>query len=297
MKRHAYLIIAYDNPYQLEQLLSLLEDERNDVFLQSDAKGSLQLDQLALRHPRLVILPSMRICWAAFSMIQAELNLLRRAVDGRYHYYHLLSGSDLPLVSQDVIHAHLEHSNEEYIDFAPEYREFAHFKAASYHFLLETANYRKNRLFHAIRHGLVRLQMLVGLDRSRKSGESFHHGSTWFSITHPLAQLVLEQEPWIARTFRYGLSCDEVFLQTLVMKSPFQARLHDPRRGMTGNLRLIDWRRRDGNSPYTFRMTDWEELVQAGGKAFFARKFSRAVDSAVIDALVARVSSQRDGRA
>lgn len=277
----------------MEQLLSLLADERNDVYLQSDAKGSLQLDQLALRHPRLIILPPMRICWAAFSMIQAELNLLRRAVNGRYHYYHLLSGSDLPLVGQDVIHARLEHSDEEYVDFAPEYNEFARFKAAYYHFLLETANYRKNRLFHVIRHGLVRLQMLVGLDRSRKSGEVFYHGSTWFSITHPLAQYVLEQEPWIARTFRYCLSCDEVFLQTLVMKSPFQARLHAPRDGMTGNLRHIDWRRRDGNSPYTFRMTDWEELVRAGGTACFARKFSRAVDSSIIDALVARVTDAK----
>jgi hypothetical protein len=107
-----------------------------------------------------------------------------------------------------------------------------------------------------------------------------------------LAQFVLEHEPWITKTFRHGLSCDEVFLQTLVMKSPFQARLHDPRGGMTGNLRYIDWRRRDGNSPYTFRMTDWEELLRAGGEACFARKFSRAVDSSVVDALVARVSSQ-----
>jgi hypothetical protein len=74
---------------------------------------------------------------------------------------------------------------------------------------------------------------------SRKTRESFYHGSTWFSTTHPLAQFVLEQEPWTARTFRYGLSCDEVFLQTPVTKSPSQARLHDPRGGVTGILRYI----------------------------------------------------------
>ncbi len=292
MKRHAYLVLAHDNQFQLEQLLSLLEDDRNDIYLQADAKGSLQLDPLAARHPRLVILPPMRICWAAFSMIRAELALLRRAVDGHYHYYHLLTGSDLPLVSQDVIHAHLEHSDEEYINFAPEYKDFAHFKAAYYHLLLETANYKKIRLLHAIRHGLVRLQMLVGMDRSRKSKESFYHGSTYFSITHPFARYVLAQEPWIARTFHHGLSCDEVFMQTLVMKSPFRDHLHDPRQGMTGNLRYINWRRREGNSPYTFRMADWEELMQAGSKAFFARKFNRAVDSGIVDALVARLSTR-----
>ena len=292
MKRHAYLVTAYDNQYQLEQLLSLLDDDRNDVYLQSDANGSLQLDQLAMRHPRVIFLPPMRVCWAAFSMIRAELGLLRRAVPGQYHYYHLLSGADLPLVSQDVIHAYLEHSTEENIDIDPEYKDFAHFKAGYYHFFMDFPSYRKNRWLHALRHGLVKLQMLVGMDRSRKSKESFYHGSTWFSITHSFAQYILEQEPWILQTFRFGLSCDEVFLQTLVMKSPFREHLHDPRQGMTGNLRYIDWRRRDGNSPYTFRMADWDELVQVGDKAFFARKFSRAVDSDIVDALVAKLSSQ-----
>jgi hypothetical protein len=32
-------------------LLSLLDDERNDLCFQSDSKGSLNLEQLPLRHP------------------------------------------------------------------------------------------------------------------------------------------------------------------------------------------------------------------------------------------------------
>src|SRR5450755_2052514 len=38
-KKHAYLITAYTNRPQLEQLLSLLDDERNDVYLQVDSNG------------------------------------------------------------------------------------------------------------------------------------------------------------------------------------------------------------------------------------------------------------------
>jgi hypothetical protein len=230
----------------------------------------------------------MPIYWAGYSMLQAELNLLRSAVAGRYHYYHLLSGVDLPLASQDAIHAFLEHSEAEYIDFAPEYKDFAHYKAAYRHVLVETTWYRKHRWVRGIRHAVAKLQQLAGLDRSRQAGEDFHHGSAFFSITHPFAEFALTQAPWIERTFRHGLACEEVVFQTLVMKSPFKDRLGDPALGMTGNLRYIDWRRREGNSPRTFRMSDWDELLAAGSKAFFARKFNRALDPELVDALVAR---------
>ena len=36
--RHAYLIIAHDKPRQLEILLSLLDDPRNDVYLHLDSR-------------------------------------------------------------------------------------------------------------------------------------------------------------------------------------------------------------------------------------------------------------------
>jgi hypothetical protein len=46
LKKHAYLITAYNNQYQLEQLLSLLNHERNDIYLQIDSMGSLCIDTL-----------------------------------------------------------------------------------------------------------------------------------------------------------------------------------------------------------------------------------------------------------
>ena len=34
-------------------------------------------------------------------MVEAELSLLRAAVPGKYDYYHLLSGVDVPIKSRD----------------------------------------------------------------------------------------------------------------------------------------------------------------------------------------------------
>jgi hypothetical protein len=288
---HAYLITAYTNRPQLEQLLSLLDDERNDVYLQVDSNGSLAVDGLSLRQSRLIILPPFPMHWGGYSVIQAELNMLRAASGNRYHYYHLLTGGDLPLVTQDTVHARLKDSEVQYVDFAPEHRAMAHWKAAYYHLLVETKLYTKNRPFRIAGHGIVKAQALLGIDRSRKNKETYYHGSTYFSITHRLVEQILAQEPWIRSTFRYTLACDEVYLQTLVMKSSFRSEVASRDSGKAANLRYIDWTRREKNSPHTFRMADYEDLVEASRYHLFARKFSTAVDASIVDAIVGRIRS------
>jgi hypothetical protein len=289
-KNHAYLITAYTNRPQLEQLLSLLDDERNDVYLQVDSKGSIAVDGLSLRQSRLIILPPFPMYWGGFSVIQAELNMLRAASAHSYHYYHLLTGGDLPLVSQDTVHARLEDSEAQYVDFAERQKASAHWKAAYYHLFVETKLYARSRPFRIVAgHGLVKAQALLGIDRSRKTKETYYHGSSYFSITHHLVEHVLAQEPWIRRTFHYTLACDEVYLQTLIMKSSFRAQVACRDSGQAANLRYIDWTRRDRNSPYTFRMADYEELVEASRHHLFARKFSTTVDAAIVNTIVRRI--------
>jgi hypothetical protein len=289
LKKHAYLITAYDNQYQLEQLLSLLNDERNDIYLQVDSKGSLRVDNLILNKSSLFILPPVPINWAAFSFIQAELNLLKAATERRYHYYHFLSGSDLPLVNQDIIHNFLENSDLEYVDFAPGGLLRGHWKAAYYHFFVDTKFYREYLFVRILSHLLIKLQILFGIDRSKTFHETFYSGSTWFTITHSFAEYILAHQAWIEKTFLYGLACDEVFIQTLLMKSPFKSKMNNGLDGTTQNLRYIDWKRRDKNSPYTFQMSDYEELKEASKHSLFARKFNRTTDQGLVDSIVDRI--------
>ena len=42
MAKHAYLIIAHKNVEQLNYLISLLDDERNDIYIHLDKKSSIQ---------------------------------------------------------------------------------------------------------------------------------------------------------------------------------------------------------------------------------------------------------------
>jgi hypothetical protein len=233
----------------------------------------------------------MPVYWGGFSLIQAELNVLRAAFNNGYHYYHLLSGSDLPLVSQECLHARLEESDREYVDIDPGCESFAHWKVAYYHLLVETRFYRRLWAYRQLGHALVKLQALAGIDRTRKTGLQFLHGSAFFSITHAFAEYVLDREEWVRRNFHHTLIGEEVFMQTLLMSSPFQSRLAGRGALKTGNLRYIDWARKTGNSPYTFRMSDLEELKSASRQYLFARKFSRALDPDIVETIVDRLTT------
>lgn len=45
--KHAYLIIAHSNLKQLQQLLLLLDDPRNDIYIHIDKKSKLNLNEIA----------------------------------------------------------------------------------------------------------------------------------------------------------------------------------------------------------------------------------------------------------
>ena len=115
--RHAYLIIAHNNFTQLQILLDLLDDERNDIYLHIDEK-SKDVPAFTTKRSGLILVPRMNVMWGGHSQIQCELLLMETAGKGHYDYYHLLSGIDLPLKTQNQIHAFFrEHGDKEYIDF------------------------------------------------------------------------------------------------------------------------------------------------------------------------------------
>jgi hypothetical protein len=62
--------------------------------------------------------------------------------------------------------------------------------------------------------------------------------------------------------------------------------LNNGQDGTTQNLRYIDWKRRNKNSPYTFTMSDYDELKDASKHSLFSRKFDRNADQELVDSIV-----------
>lgn len=107
--KHAFLIIAHNEYPILEVLLSMLDDERNDIYLHIDKRAVALYQKIKGFKTRkagfYLIEKSIKVYWGDISLVKAEYLLFETALkNGTYVYYHLLSGTDLPIKSQDYIH-------------------------------------------------------------------------------------------------------------------------------------------------------------------------------------------------
>ncbi|MHA8067278.1 beta-1,6-N-acetylglucosaminyltransferase [Aquirufa sp. ROCK2-A2] len=283
-KKHAYLLMAHMNPWQLSILLELIDDERNDIFLFIDGKSNLSVEQLTYipKKSKFIISNQEKkhLFWGGLSEIQAELILFECALkEDNYHYLHLLSGLDLPIKTQDEIHDFFKHTDLEYVGYNQENLFYADWKSKYYHFFVEGYNYRGNRIYKMLRLGLMLTQKWLGFERKREF-QTYYHGAQWVSITSKFASYILSKKQSIENSYKYTLCCTEVFIQTELKYSSFKGNEIEIEFPDSQNMRLIDWSRRDGSSPYTWRLTDWEYMKNS--PFLFARKIDEKVDKDLI---------------
>jgi len=286
MKKHAYLIMAHTQPELLKKLLVRLDDVRNDIYLHIDSKAKdypLQEIAAVLKKSKCIFTERTDVKWGSYSQINCEMVLLKEAVKTEHSYYHLLSGMDLPIKSQDEIHDFFEkHDGLEFVDEdLPQISESALSRVKYTHKFYGKAGSAKDILGALSAKG----QKLLGVDKTKKYGDIiFQKGRNWFSITHGLAKLVVEKEGWIKEVFGQSVCGDELFLQTVARNSEFAEKICNPNTMRSvPDTRHIDWERGSNNNPYVFREADYEELMKS--KALFARKFDLNIDQKIVEKL------------
>ena len=282
--RHAYLIIAHDQPQMLRALLSKLDVEWNDVFLHIDRRNASMLAEaktIRLQRAGLfVVQKPIVVFWGHTSQVEVELLLMREANgQGHYKYYHLLSGCDLPIKSAEEIRDFFNrHQGKEFIGY---WNDYAHQldalrKVRYYYFFNRWKQRSSSRILHSLtsplRNLLLGVQKLVGVNRQRGRKLEIKKGFNWFSITDECCRYVLSREVDIRRLFHHTLCPDEIFLQTIIWNSPFRERLFNTDDAQYGSMRAIDWQR--GN-PYIWQKTDMDYLI--GSPYLFARKFTEPI--------------------
>lgn len=287
MKRHAYLILAHTNFGQLRKLLELLDDPRNDIFVDVDAKADFNPESFdgACKASGLTFLDHrIKVSWGGVSIMRAELRLLKKATaTAKYDYYHLISGMDLPIKSQDTIHDFFDaHSGREFLSLwklssrtEMRLRHYTLFPEGAGFFLTNFLN----NMFKI-------MQKAVGFKINKDV--DFGYASQWFSITDELARYIVSREEWLEKTFRHTNTCDEIFLATVIKGTKFMDRLYieDESVNYSGlnrsNMRFIDWSRGESvRHPWTFRAGDWDLLMSV--PYFWARKFDERIDAEIID--------------
>lgn len=291
MSRHAYLLIVHKNPSQVRKLLGALDDERNLVVVHCDKKmvhdDVKAISNAPLESAELRVLQVNDVLWGSFSQVETELLLLREALGCGCSYYHLLSGEDLPLRSQDELHAFFDGSNKEFVAFNPQFEWPAVLDARVRQRHLQNRN--DSVFSKCIDKVWVALQCLVGADML-DSDVRYGYGSNWFSITDRLANDVIDHEEWVRAHFAHAMCADEVFLQSFALTFGYQDSLYKPfdAGDKWGNMRLVDWDRGEGIHPYTLRNDDFDWMMSTG--MMFGRKFSMDVDSRVIKQVISSIS-------
>lgn len=275
--KHAYLILAHGDYQILELLISQLDDARNDIFVHIDKKS--EVPELKTEHAGLqIIRDRVDVRWGDVSVLKAEFALMRAAQTmGYYAYYHLLSGVDLVLKSQDYIHRFFaEHQGTEFVGFysGADLGQDLLRKVGRYHLFADS--FRGKGLVwqakRAVRALWIRAQERLGRELRRNT--RFAKGTQWFSITQHLVQNLLVNEMSIVSLYEGTFCCDEIAVQTFVYNSPFMARVYDQSNEGRSCLRHIGWQ--DGTL-HDFSREDLEELRSSD--AIFARKFnSRDMD-------------------
>lgn len=288
--KHAYLIEAHKVDKTLNSLLCLIDDARNDIFLHLDKKNkSFRVTDLyQLKKSRLFITDRVSISWGGYSQIRAEMTLFETAAkEGIYAYYHLISGQDLPIKTQDEIHTFFDRNQgKEFIHF--QYENFTFHKRISYYYFLQDyldigrGEYNVIlRIFRYLQSGIVFIQKILNIDRSR--GISYQKGANWASVTDDFVRCLIANKEWIKQHFKYTFCADEIYKQTITITCNFTDRLYvkEFNNDCKSMVRCIDWKR---GSPYTWVKSDLNEILKSD--CMFARKFDCDKDNDIIELLV-----------
>lgn len=269
--KHAYLILAHSSPNLLEKLVKALDDVRNDIFIHLDSKADYDLSSLVTSKSGLYVIEHrIDARWGDFSLVKVEIILMEAAKGaGSYGYYHIISGVDFPLKSQDYIHSFCNtHKGTLFIGFA-NHAPQNELKWRTQHYFLFPRDFKsKNIIKKVLRALFARVQSVVGYTRIKLEVKK---GCQWCSITDAFVDYVLQNKDFIEKSFKNTYCPDEMFIQTMCWNSKFKANIFCLDDEFEGCKRYIVWENSviqnlDHISPTTLVESD----------RWFGRKFSES---------------------
>lgn len=228
--RHAYLVLAHQDPAALSRLLAALRHENVHFYIHVDDRGDDALVHVAQAQRDVTLVPRRQIRYKAWSMVEATLSLARAALADEHDRYSLISGSDYPIVTNQEICAFLQSADLEYLTFwrLADRPSWQH--KLQYHYPVEFISIRDPRSSLPRRVFWAAFRRLRRFAPKRRHPEGLvpYGGSQWWTLTHACLEHalgVLDARPDVRRFYRTTESPDELIFQTIVMNGPFARRV------------------------------------------------------------------------
>lgn len=292
--KHAYLIMAHNEFTILEKLLKLLDNENNDIYLHIDKKVKnfdFNYFKKLIKKSNLIFTKRLDVRWGSYKQIACEYLLFRTASQKKYAYYHLLSGTDMPLTNQKTVHDFFDkNKGKEFVCFDNHQNisESAIERVKYYHLFVNLAR-SKNKLlrkfFQVFHFHSIKFQKKLKINRLKKVNYTFRKGANWVSVTDEFVKYLLSKEKEVKKIFKYSYCADELFVQTILYNSKFYKNVYSMKNDdYLGIKRYIDWKR---GEPYTFTIDDYDLLINSD--CFWARKFSSKKEKEIINKIYEKV--------
>lgn len=268
ISKHAYMILVHEKPEVFKKLIESIDDKRNDIFVHLDIKANLREFITKTNYSNLIFIDQRIDCrWGDFSLVEAEFNLFKAASQKEsYSYYHLISGVDYPLKSQDYIHDFCtRHNGKEFIGFAQNVSS-DELKWRSQHFFIFSKSFRTKSLIKRILRALFsRVQSIIGYRRSKLI---IKKGAQWCSLTNEFVKYLLDHKAEIKKDFNHTYCPDELVIQTYCWNSVFRNNIYNSENEFDGCLRYIPW---VNGTLMRFSKSDFVEMKS--NDHLFGRKF------------------------
>lgn len=265
--------MAHDQFRTLKELVKVLDDPRNDIFIHFDKKvKDIPYDSLLSRkrnNGKLVVLNSIKVFWGDVSQIKAEYALLKCSYEfgekyGKYDYYHIISGTHFPLKDNDRLNDWFgEHKGSSILRHVELTEEEVQMRFGLYHFFLKHLVDKRpfvKKVYRAGWNAVLGIQKKLGIRRDT----SFIKGkaSQWCSLTEDAVKLILSKEKEALRHFRRSFCCDEFFVLSILEGSGLPYIFDD-------RICYVEFVR---TTPRRFKESDYLRLVDSD--ALFFRKMT-----------------------
>lgn len=258
--RHAFLIIAHNEFKILQRLVSMLDSEGNDIYIHFDKKvkqvPSIHTEKSAVFFPQ----ERIDVRWGNVSQIKTELVLFKTALNnGPYDFYHLISGTHLPLKDIQGLDAfYSRHQGEEVMRFWPDDPGDADFKLRRYHLFSKGIRNSRAIAWRII----IKIQKVLGIRHFRR--ETFLKTDNWKSLSQKGVEYLTRNADKILSRYRFSLCGDEYYAASELNMHPEQFHISD-----CPELLYVRFNK---SNPYTLTLKDYESLKDS--EYIWARKFT-----------------------
>lgn len=267
--KHAIMVVGFGNDASiLQKTINILDDTDIDFFIHWDAKYSTP--KLTSIHSKINYVDSVKVFWGTDSQIIAEKKLMKsvRNFGDYYDYIHLISSSDMPLMTLDYFKSSFK-KDTHYIGFADINDSYK--SRLKYFWPIKNVNVR-NTIKGKILIRIIKIfNKLLRINRTK--GKLVRKGCNWFSMDSKYLDRIVDYPDF--KMFMNTYCADECYVQTILYDLDSENN-HDDN---LSTKRYIDWER---GGPYTFSIEDVDELKSVLNTQYaFARKIydSRIIDS------------------